>query len=85
MGRLYIYLHDIVDFYGFHVEQSPIQSQFEQSLLTVQNGAQRTFSLLFPLFRLGRSAQILCAVRGPIRDLISTDGSVSESIVCSFV
>ena len=69
----------------FHVQQSPIQSQFEQSLLTVQNGAQRTFSLLFPLFRLGRSAQISCAVRGPICDLISTDGSVSESIVCPFV
>ena len=66
-------------------QQSPIQSQFEQSLLTVQNVAQRTFSLLFPLLRLGRSAQISCAVRGPICDLISTDGSVSESIVSPFV
>ena len=47
------------------MEQSPIQSQFEQSLLTVQNAAQRTFSLLFPLLRLGRSAQVSCAVRGP--------------------
>ena len=46
-------------------KQSPIQSQFEQSLLTVQNAAQRTFSLLFPLLRLGRSAQVSCAVRGP--------------------
>ena len=46
-------------------QQSPIQSQFEQSLLTVQNAAQRTFSLLFPLLRLGRSAQVSCAVRGP--------------------
>ena len=69
----------------FCSKQSPIQSQFEQSLLTVQNVAQRTFSLLFPLFRLGRSAQISCAVRGPICDLISTDGSVSESIVSPFV
>ena len=42
----------------FLSKQSPIQSQFEQSLLTVQNVAQRTFSLLFPLLRLGRSAQI---------------------------
>ena len=66
-------------------KQSPIQSQFEQSLLTVQNVAQRTFSLLFPLLRLGRSAQISCAVRGPICDLISTDGSVSDSIVSPFV
>ena len=47
------------------VQQSPIQSQFEQSLLTVQNAAQRTFSLLFPLLKLGRSAQVSCAVRGP--------------------
>ena len=49
----------------FVYKQSPIQSQFEQSLLTVQNAAQRTFSLLFPLLRLGRSAQVSCAVRGP--------------------
>ena len=66
-------------------QQSPIQSQFEQSLLSVQNEAQRTFSLLFPLCRLGRSAQFSCAIRGPICDLISTDGSVSESIACSIV
>ena len=47
-------------------QQSPIQSQFEQSLLSVQNVTQRTsFSLLFPLLRLGRSAQVSCAVRGP--------------------
>ena len=47
------------------MKQSPIQSQFEQSLLSVQNVAQRTFSLLFPLLRLGRSAQVSCAARGP--------------------
>ena len=50
---------------AYKYQQSPIQSQFEQSLLTVQNAAQRTFSLLFPLLRLGRSAQVSCAVRGP--------------------
>ena len=51
----------------------------------MQNEAQRTFSLLFPLCRLGRSAQVSCAVRSPICDLISTGGSVFKSTACSFV